>query len=553
MALSGFYSCLSLQQYLLRMILILSSIAIVIEYAETMLFPAIPDIMKEFNSSYSSSSWILSGYLITAAVMAPLVGKFSDTYGKKKVLISIMSVFTASIALAGFSSNMATLIAIRVVQGIGLSMFIIALSILQSSVPKEKYALANGILASTYFSGSSIGILIGGSIIHYFGWRTIFFSLIPVVITLLVVIIRVLNVRENEELKQEVEKVEKARSNSFSKDKANTNNTTKKNDYIIHSSNTKNTFLKSLDIKGAITLLVTITSFLAALTYMENGNSGMPSITTVGNSGSYYGNNLILMAGLLAVGVVSLILFFVTEKKRTTSPTASPPLVDLKLIGNKTILPILVMFLILGFTMFMVYQTVPILARAPIPLGLGGNAISSSFILIPFTLVFLILSPIVGIMVRKFGNMTLFIAGSVMSVIGYFSIFLFHSSQLEVSVSPAIVSTGLALLNTIGMNIVMLSTPKQFGGITIAMVQVLTFIGMSIGPVVGAMYMQSHQVHIDGISNSFSSSSSYPSSKAYYLIFLTAAIASLLFIVLAMILKRQDPQAVSESTINHQR
>ena len=314
-----------------------------------------------------------------------------------------------------------------------------------------------------------------------------------------------------------------------------------------------------MDIKGAITLLVTITSFLAALTYMENGNSsGMPSITTDGNgnSGSYYGNNLILMAGLLAVGVVSLILFFVTEKKRMATPTASSPLVDLKLIGNKTILPVLIMFLILGFTMFMVYQTVPILARAPIPLGLGGNAITSSFILIPFTVVFLILSPIVGIMVRKFGNMTLFIAGSIISVIGYFSIFQFHSSQLEVSASLAIVSTGLALLNTIGMNIVMLSTPKQFGGVTIAMVQVLTFIGMSIGPVVGAMYMESHQVHVDGISNSFSSSSfssSYPSSEAYYLIFLTAAIASLLFIALAIILKRQDPQAVSESTINHQR
>ena len=77
---------------LLKMILILSSIAIVIEYAETMLLPAIPDIIKEFNSTYSSSSWILSGYLITAAVMAPLIGKLSDTYGKKKVLISIMSI-----------------------------------------------------------------------------------------------------------------------------------------------------------------------------------------------------------------------------------------------------------------------------------------------------------------------------------------------------------------------------------------------------------------------------------------------------------------------------
>ena len=57
-----------------RIVVILSFIAIVIEYAETMLFPAIPHIIKDFKNSYSSSSWVLSGYLITVADMAPLVG-----------------------------------------------------------------------------------------------------------------------------------------------------------------------------------------------------------------------------------------------------------------------------------------------------------------------------------------------------------------------------------------------------------------------------------------------------------------------------------------------
>jgi Na+/melibiose symporter-like transporter len=77
-----------------------------------------------------------------------------------------------------------------------------------------------------------------------------------------------------------------------------------------------------------------------------------------------------------------------------------------------------------------------------------------------------VLSPTIGIMVSKFGNIKLFIAGSFISAVGYFSIFLFHYTELQVSVTLAIVCSGLALLNTIGMNIVMLSTPKQFGGIT---------------------------------------------------------------------------------------
>jgi MFS family permease len=360
-----------------RIIVILSLIAIIIEYAETMLFPAIPDIIKDFKSSYSSSSWILSGYLISAAVMAPLVGKLSDMYGKKKVLGVIMTIFAASIAIAGFSSNMAILIAVRIVQGIGLSMFIIALSIMQSSVPKEKYALANGILASTYFSGSSIGLVLGGSIIHYFGWRTTFFSLIPIVIALLIIVIRSLHVKGIELQERDCNVLVKNGKNKNEKDievsnkkkKKNNNNnnnnnsSSKSNNHFIYSPNVRNAFFKSLDIRGAAMLAATITLFLTALTYMEND---------YGNKSA--ADDLILIIGLLGSAVISLIVFIVAEKKATS------PLVDLKLIANKIIFPVLIMFLILGFTMFMVYQTIPILVRAPIPLGLGGSAITSSFL-----------------------------------------------------------------------------------------------------------------------------------------------------------------------------
>ena len=156
-------------------LIILSSIAVVIEYAETMLFPAILDIINNFKIDYYASSWILLGHIITAAVMAPIAGKLSDFYGKKKVLPIIMAIFIVSIAAAGFSINISFLIASRIIKGAGLSMFIIALSILQSEVPKEKYALANGILASLYFSGSSIGLILRGPIVHYFDWRITFF------------------------------------------------------------------------------------------------------------------------------------------------------------------------------------------------------------------------------------------------------------------------------------------------------------------------------------------------------------------------------------------
>jgi MFS family permease len=529
-----------------RIVVILSLVAIVIEYAETMLFPAIPDIIADFKSSYSNSSWVLSGYLIAAAVMAPLVGKLSDIYGKKKVLSIIMTIFVASIAIAGFSKSIETLIGVRIVQGIGLSMFIIALSIMQSNVPKEKYALANGILASAYFSGSSIGLVLGGVIIHYFEWRTVFFSLIPIVIIILAIVIRFLHVKGEQDEEQQDRRnpysiparYDGNRNEAETRDMSNKNDEKKKNNsdsgknnrYFVPPLNVKHAFFKSLDITGVITLAVTITLFLTSLTYMENYDSNE-------NAGDY---NSIFIIGLASGAILSLILFLTVEKK------AVSPLVNLRLIANKTIFPVLIMFLILGFTMFMVYQTIPILVRAPAPLGFEGSSITSSLVLLPFTIVFLALSPTVSILVRKFGSMKLFMAGSVISAVGYFSIFLFHSTELEVSITLTIVSSGLALLNTVGMSIVMLSTPKRFGGVIIGMVQVLMFAGMSTGPVVGGIFMERNQESIDGILTS------YPSALAYDLIFLTASIASLSFVALAIILKMQKNLSNLSDPIHNQ-
>jgi MFS family permease len=59
-----------------------------------MLIPAIPDLIKDFLVSYSISSWILTAYLIKAAVMTPIAGKLSDIYGKKKILLTIMIIYS---------------------------------------------------------------------------------------------------------------------------------------------------------------------------------------------------------------------------------------------------------------------------------------------------------------------------------------------------------------------------------------------------------------------------------------------------------------------------
>ena len=59
-------------------------------FSETMLLPAIPEIMKDFNIPYNMAVWVFSAYLIVAAVMTPISGRLSDIYGKKKVLLILL-------------------------------------------------------------------------------------------------------------------------------------------------------------------------------------------------------------------------------------------------------------------------------------------------------------------------------------------------------------------------------------------------------------------------------------------------------------------------------
>src|SRR5437867_12445772 len=166
-------------------------------YGETMLLPAIPDIIKEFKISYNTSSWILSAYLISGAVATPIGGKLSDIYGRKKMVITILIIYIFGITLGGLSPNFTFLIVARVIQGIGISMFPIAFGIIRDQFPREKLAIGVGVFSSMFAAGSVVGLALGANIIENFGWRATFFSVVFVAIGLWFIIRRYIDDNQN--------------------------------------------------------------------------------------------------------------------------------------------------------------------------------------------------------------------------------------------------------------------------------------------------------------------------------------------------------------------
>jgi MFS family permease len=481
---------------------ILGSALLIAMYGETMLLPAIPDIIEEFDISYNTSSWILSAYLIAGAVATPLGGKLSDIYGRKKMVMIILIIYIIGIILGGISSNITFLIVARVIQGIGISMFPIAFGIIRDQFPIDKLAIGVGVFSSMFAAGSVVGLALGANIIENFGWRTTFFSIVFVAIGLWFIIRRYIDDRQ--ESVNMVDSPEQLYAPTSVENKINVPNEEPANDKTR----------KNVDMKGTVTLAVTVISLLMVLSYSQTNNIESYQI-----------------AIFLCVGIASLVLFVIVEKK------SKAPLVNFQLMANKTILSANIILVIAFLSMFTIFQTIPVLVRSPQPFGFGESVISTANIQLPFMIVFLLFAPSSGFIVSKLGNIKPTIIGSIVSALGFSSLFLFHSNGILVSTNLAIIAGGLSLMQVGGFDIVLQSTPRKFSGISLGMTVLFNLVGGSVGPAVAGIYMQANQVLIKGVG-------SYPSPDSYNLIFLTIALASLIPIVLSIYIKKTSPHKV---------
>lgn len=523
-----------------KVVAILSSVATMIMYAETMLIPAIPTLIKEFGITYSTSSWILTTYLLTGAVMTPIAGKLSDIYGKKRILLIIMTVYAAGVSIAGFSTNISTMLIARGLQGVGISMFPIAFSIVRDQFPREKMAIGQGIITSMFAGGAVIGLSVGGFLIQNYGWHSTFFTIIPIVISLFLVLWRFIHIDSiavllrlgERQQQQEQEESDHTLKEDGSSRKSVDKNTLNRDGLLkrikksssLQTSQNDNKLLLFLDIKGAITLAIAITSFLLALTYLQTEGDGNTT-----NKILDVNYSVLQVAIFFAIGIISLISFIVIERR------SKSPLVDFKILLNRGILPAYIMILIVGLSLFLVFQTIPILVRNPPPVGFGGDAISTTRVQLPFALILLVFGPASGFIISKVGTTKSLIIGTVISTVGFFGLFSFHSSEFMLSVNLGILSVGLSFTAIGAQNTIVLNTPRQNSGISLGIASLLRIVGSSIGPALAAVYLQSYQYKPVNIIGNVQQS--FPNAEAYNLIFLTAAILSLASISLALFLR----------------
>jgi EmrB/QacA subfamily drug resistance transporter len=133
--------------------------------AQTLVIPALPEIARHFHASTSAVSWVLTGFLVSASIATPIVGKLGDLYGKGRVLTVVMVLFAAGAAISALAPSIGVVIAGRVLQGVAGGVFPLAFGIVRDTFPRDQVAGGLAIVSAIFGIGGGIGLPLSGVIV----------------------------------------------------------------------------------------------------------------------------------------------------------------------------------------------------------------------------------------------------------------------------------------------------------------------------------------------------------------------------------------------------
>lgn len=143
---------------------------------------ALPDIAFSLSVPLTGLVWVVDGYTLTFAALLLAGGALADRYGPKTVYQAGLAVFIAGSVLCGAAPGGATLIAARLLQGVGAAMFMpSSLSLLTHTYTDDRVRVRMlGLWSAMVGAASSAGPLVGGILVHQFGWRSVFWINVPI-------------------------------------------------------------------------------------------------------------------------------------------------------------------------------------------------------------------------------------------------------------------------------------------------------------------------------------------------------------------------------------
>ena len=385
------------------------------------LSPALRFIQSDFDVDERSLSWIISAYVLWSLVGTPIMARFADLYGKRRVFIFDIALFAAGsllVVLAGSFHAWWLLLLGRSVQGFGGGgIFPVATATIGDVVAPEKRGSFLGALGAVFGMAFIVGPILGGILIPY-GWNWLFLINLPIAIAVIVAALRILPKARNEASRR-------------------------------------------IDLPGIVLLSAFLASFSLAVNSLD---------LSLGLAG-FAANGLPLWGGL---AVVLLIATIQVEGK------SDHPILPASLFAKRRLRLAWAIAVATGFAEASL-AFIPTLALAAHGES-GLTASASAYLLLPLVIAMSIMSPLAGRALDRFGPRAVMVAGSTVMTAGFVGIALLSGNLALLVSSSILVGAGIAaLLGAPIRYLVLAETSERERTVAQGLANMATSVGLAVG------------------------------------------------------------------------
>jgi len=159
---------------------------------QTLVIPIIPELPRLLDTTSNDASWVLTSTLLAAAIGTPITGRLGDMFGKRRIALALLLILFAGSVVCALSDTLVPLIVGRSLQGIGLGVIALGISILRDVLHPKRLASAVALVSATLGVGGAVGLPLSAVVAetldwHYLFWLAALLSAIAVVLVLLIV------------------------------------------------------------------------------------------------------------------------------------------------------------------------------------------------------------------------------------------------------------------------------------------------------------------------------------------------------------------------------
>ena len=385
--------------------------------SQTTVAPALPHIQSSLGISESSVTWTLTGYLVSASVMTPIVGRLGDMFGKKRLLMATLAAFAVGSTLCALAPSIGVLIAGRVIQGAAGGLFPLSFAIVRDELPREQVASSIGIVSAITGIGGGVGLVLGGVIVDHASWHWIFW--VSLAITLIALVAAHMLVPES-----------------------------------------PITTPGRVDWGGAALLALGLSCPLIGVS--ESTHWGWGDARTI---------------GLVAIGVPLLWALVAYEKRRPQPLLDMATLARRPVLATNAATAFVGFAMFGSFVLIPQIAQVP----ESTGYGLGHSAAVAGLLLLPSTVVMLIAAPLSGRIGARRGSRGPLIAGALVTGFALAFLAVAHLTPIELMIGAALMGTGVGFAFAAMPNLIIEAVRQEQTGEATAVNALVRNVGAAIG------------------------------------------------------------------------